>query len=213
MKYDIPELKRLYESKIDFLHPDEKCHLFFRRHGICLLFSIAKDWLPAFLLFFLLLLFSLWIFEQNWTHSSASLVVFLGMTLFSLFLIHWLFLKIIGYFLGFMMVTDRRIIEFHKTVFLREEMKEIPFHQITNIHHEKNGFVQNMLGYGSLEIHSNVRDPVCMRFVPHSEEKYAKISASYGKEVKLPEKKEKRRKRERFIYAPLRRLFRTIAKR
>lgn len=132
-------------------------------------------------------------------------------------LIHWLFMDIISYLLGFMMVTDRRIIEYHKSVFLREEMKEIPFSQITNIHHEKNGFLQNILNYGVLRIHSNVRDPVRMRFVPDSEEKFIIISRLCGAQKKASEaskeplEEKRRRKRDRFVYDPLRSMADKIA--
>ncbi len=79
-----------------------------------------------------------------------------------------------------MMVTDRRIIEVRKSVFLKEEMNEIPFERVTNIHHEKNGFLQNIMNYGTLRIDSNVGKPIRMHFVPCSEDKFAQISNLYG---------------------------------
>lgn len=221
MENNFPEIKRLKEEQIDFLHPDEKCHMFFRRHGMYLLFSLGKH-LFLFLFFFLALLpFALWLFGENWQESNSALVIFgcLGAAL--LFVVHWLFLDIITYFLGFMMVTNRRIIEFHKSVFLLEEMKEIPFWQITNIHHEKNGFIQNILDYGVLRIHSNIQEPVRMRFVPRVEKKFSRISGFYAKysnkkDTPLPqiqeEKPEKYRKRDKLIYDPLRNIMKKITK-
>lgn len=218
MNYILPELDRLHKTQIDFLHSDEKCHMFFRRHGIYLLFSLGKHWISFLFLFLLILPFSIWLFGENWTEFSTAIIIFGIISALGVFLLHWLFLDIIGYFLGFMMVTDCRIIEFHKTVFLREEMKEIPFRQITNIHHEKNGFMQNILNYGVLRIHSNVQEPVRMQFVPHVEEKFSKISAFYAKYSDKnnyeedadaeteQERTERIRKRDRFIYRPLQKI-------
>lgn len=79
-----------------------------------------------------------------------------------------------------MMITDSRIIEVHKSVFLREEMNEIPFERITNLHHEKNGLLENLANYGTLRIDSSVGKPIRMHYVPNVEEKFAKISTIYG---------------------------------
>ena len=40
-----------------------------------------------------------------------------------------------------------------------------------------------MLNYGTLRIDSNVGTPIRMRFVPCSEDKFAKISRIYGKYI------------------------------
>jgi hypothetical protein len=223
MSTPLPELKRLEEEQIDFLHADEKCHMFFRRHGMYLVFSLGKHFFFFFFFFLFLLPFSLWLFGENWRESASAVFIFRCMGISLLFFVHWLFLDIITYFLGFMMVTNRRIIEFHKSVFLLEEMKEIPFRQITNIHHEKNGFLQNIMNYGVVRIHSNVQEPVRMRFVPHVEEKCSKISSFYARYTNneiSPQKREndnemanpRMRKRDRFIYEPLRKVMGKIGR-
>jgi hypothetical protein len=145
-----------------------------------LLFALGKNWLPLVFFFGVLLPIYSWIFESNGIDSPFAFLVFFASVVSATFLLHMFFLEMISYLLGFMMVTDRRIIEVHKSVFLREEMNEIPFERITNLHHEKNGLLENLLNYGTLRIDSNVGKPIRMHFVPNVEEKFAKISTIYG---------------------------------
>ncbi len=175
-----PSLDIRANAKFDFLHEDEKCHMFFRRHGMCLLFTLGKNWIPFVFLFSVFSVVFIWSLRTNGIETSLSRGTFVIVALFGIVLLHWLFLEVITYLLGFMMVTDRRIIEVHKIVFLREEMNEIPFDHVTNIHHEKNGILQNILRYGTLRIDSNIGRPIKMHFIPCSEDKFAKISGIYG---------------------------------
>jgi len=176
----IPSLDRLQGTTINFLHKDEKCLMFFRRHGMCLLFTTGKSWFPVFGIFLISLPILSWFSGSTFVDPQLIFFIDLSRVIMSIVLLHWLFLDVLAYFLGFMMVTDRRIIEFHKSVFLREEMNEIPFEHITNIHHEKNGLLQNILRYGMLRIDSNIHRPICMHFIPFSEEKFAHISRIIG---------------------------------
>jgi hypothetical protein len=165
-----------------FLHKNENCLLFARSHGIRLLFRLGKRWLLWAILVFAVLSLVHAFIGDYFSETAAK-----GFELFAcaaaLFIIHWFFLEVIGFYLGFFMVTDSRIIELHKTVFMREEMNEISFKQITNIHHEKSGLLQNLLNYGTIVIHSNVQQPIKVSFVTASEEKYTVVSRLLGKHL------------------------------
>ncbi|QQS59749.1 PH domain-containing protein [Candidatus Peregrinibacteria bacterium] len=178
-----PNLSDRAVNRFEFLHENERCYAFFRRHGMCLLFGVCRHWLPYFLGYLLLLPLLFWVVNFFGEENALSFIAFAFNMVAIIFLVHWFFLAILEYMLGFMMITNRRIVELHKSVFLREEMSEMPFEQITNIHHEKSGFLQNILHYGTLRIDTNIENPIRMHFVPRSEEKFAKISEIHGEYV------------------------------
>jgi hypothetical protein len=84
-------------------------------------------------------------------------------------------------------ITNRNIIEVHKTVFLREAMNQIAFEDIQSIHHQKSGILSNLLQYGMLQVESNVAHDICMHYVPRSEQKAAMISEILGDYITAPE--------------------------
>lgn len=179
----LPNLSDGALKRFDFLHENEKCHTFFRRHGMCLFFQLGRHWIPClggYLLFLPVFFWAGDFFEERVEiHLFLAIIGIFG----AIALSHWFFLILLEYMLGFMMITDRRIVEIHKSVFLREETSEMPFDQITNIHHDKSGFLQNILHYGTLRIDTNIDKPICMHFVPRSDEKFSRISEIHGRYV------------------------------
>ena len=103
-------------------------------------FQLGRHWIPCLGGYLLFLPVFFWagdfFEEQVEIHLFLAIIGIFG----AIALSHWFFLILLEYMLGFMMITDRRIVEIHKSVFLREETSEMPFDQITNIHHDKVGF-------------------------------------------------------------------------
>ncbi len=179
-------------SHIDFTHVDEKCLLFFRKHGIHLFFSLTRYWLVALVTLVALVYLQSSIFNEAEYGLLASDGLLILIMTYLLIVIHSFFLTCINYFLDFIMVTNKRVIEVHKTTFLRDEMDEIPFDFIRAIHHEKRGILANILDFGTLNIESNVYQRISMHFIPHSDQKATKISEIHGDYIGIPERASRR---------------------
>ena len=119
----LPSLDTRAAVEFNFLHPEEKCLIFFRRHGMCLLFTLGKNWIPFFVIYLVCLPVLSWSLKSLGTTSETAIIIFTISTVIAVILAHWFFLDVLSYLLGFILVTDKRIIEVHKGVFLREEMK------------------------------------------------------------------------------------------
>lgn len=182
-----PDTDTSDRSRFDFMRSDEVTLLFFRKHGISLIFKLGRHWLPAFFIF----LFLFW-FEVNFiTFENEYIPAFWLYTLnsaYSLLLIHWLFGILINHHLNFMIVTNRNIVRIHKSIFLREDMNQIPFETVQTIHHDKSGFLSNILQYGTLMVESSsANQNIHMHYVPRSELKVNKISEIHGDFIAAPE--------------------------
>ncbi len=175
-------------THIDFTHVDEKCLLFFRKHGIYLFFGLTRYWLLAVVTLVAIMFLRLNVFDEADYGILASNGFLMIVMAYMLIVIHTFFLTCINYFLDFIMVTNKRVIEVHKTAFLRDEMDEIPFDFIRAIHHEKRGILANILDYGTLNIESNVYQRISMHFIPHSDKKATKISEIHGDYIGIPER-------------------------
>ena len=179
-------------SRVDFTHVDEKCLMFFRRHGIFLFFALGRYWLFGMLTFLSAIFLQQTVFADGNYGILASKEFLMVLMAYLIIIIHAFFLTMINYFLDFIMVTNKRVIEVHKTVFLREEMNEIPFDFIRAIHQEKHGILANILNYGTLNIESNVYQRITMHFIPHSDRKATKISEIHGDYIGIPESASRR---------------------
>ncbi len=175
-------------SHIDFTHVDEKCLLFFRRHGIYLFFILTRYWLFAMVTLIGIIFIQRLVANAGGYGILASSEFLMVVMAYLLIIIHAFFLTCINYFLDFIMVTNKRVIEVHKSVFLREEMNEIPFDFIRAIHHEKRGILANVLNFGMLNIESNVYQRISMHFIPKSDRKATKISEIHGDYIGIPER-------------------------
>ena len=182
-----PHCETRERSHFDFLHPDERCLLFFRKHGLFLLFRLGRIWIPATVLFIIILWVGMAVDPEGFFWFLSTDAFHIVMIMYGIVLLHSFFIMLINYFLGYMMVTNKRVIEVHKTVFIREEMTEVPYDTMVSIHHEKKGILQNLLQFGTIHIESNVYQHMKMGFVPHAEKKALKISKIHGEYINIPE--------------------------
>ena len=60
-------------------------------------------------------------------------------------------------------VTDKRIIHMNTRLFLEDEMFEVSYDKMKTVEGRKDGFLQNVLRYGSLRFESGAR----VNYVPH----------------------------------------------
>ncbi|MEK7673220.1 MAG: hypothetical protein AAB373_05030 [Patescibacteria group bacterium] len=83
--------------------------------------------------------------------KTVFLITFIIATLY----FHRFFIKILNYFLCVEIITDKRLIEHHKTVFFKDLMDAIDLSQIQNIEMNMDGFLPNIFKYGKITIFLN----------------------------------------------------------
>jgi len=75
-----------------------------------------------------------------------------GYVILSGYAVHKFFLNMINYFTCIVLVTNFRVIEMKKTLFIQDTKESIDIKQIQNIEFDQHGLVENLLKFGSLNI-------------------------------------------------------------
>lgn len=124
---------------------------FFRRHWISLLREFVY-----FAVF--LLIIGLVILKTNEIqrviHDSRELrFLFVIGFLVGTIYIHRFFMKLLNHYLSVSIITDRRIIDHQKTLFLTDTMDAVDMAQIQNIERIGEGLLPNLLRYGDIKIY------------------------------------------------------------
>ncbi|MBI2634827.1 hypothetical protein HYW82_04125 [Candidatus Peregrinibacteria bacterium] len=91
--------------------------------------------------------------------------------------IHRFFIKIFNYFLQVGIITDTRIVEHQKTLFMKDSMDSIDMAQIQNIERVGDGILPNLLGYGHIKIFLSASSAVkTFQYVPNAKFHFRLIS-------------------------------------
>lgn len=97
-------------------------------------------------------------------HSMwLSHLAFVSALMLFFFAHHWFFTKLLGESLAHIVVTNRRVVWIHETIFSREHMAEYAFDKMKTVAANKKGILQNVLRYGSIKFESGPD----ILFVPH----------------------------------------------
>lgn len=83
------------------------------------------------------------------------------------FFIHNFYIKLINYFLNTVIITNFRIVENQKIVFMKDLQISIDMKMIQDIEKEQNGILKNILNFGELIIMMSSSDTRVFKFVPN----------------------------------------------
>ncbi len=155
-------------------HETEELICFFRKHWITLLRYIS-----GFLVLNIIIITLLWqIYQKNLGVITGETKYFLvAILLFLTYLIHFLFTKILNYYLAIVIVTNYRMIDFLKTILLRDDKDVIDLAEIQNIDKIQEGILPNILNFGTIKISlAGVRDVKVFYCVPRPDFYFRRIN-------------------------------------
>jgi hypothetical protein len=130
---------------------DEHVILFFRHHWVVLF-----NYLLLILLFILIviigisLLVNFQITPETIKSRDEIKYIITGIIIFSIFLHNYIFNKLLNYFLDVIIITNYRIVEVTKTIYLRNVVKTLDLERVQDIQGHKVGVLENLFGYGDL---------------------------------------------------------------
>ncbi len=124
---------------------------FFRHHWI----SLLKEFVYFGIFVGIIVLILLKTGEiQKIIHDSRELrFLFITGFLVGTIYIHRFFMKIFNHYLSVSIITDRRLIDHHKTLFFTDTMDAVDMAQIQNIERIGEGLLPNLLKYGDIKIY------------------------------------------------------------
>lgn len=89
---------------------------------------------------------------------------------------HWFFYILLSEAVGFIVITDRRIIFIYTRLLVRESMQEISFDKMKRVKANKRGLMQNLFRYGSLHFEGGAD----IEMVPHPNRVVRDIELAMG---------------------------------
>lgn len=123
--------------------------------------------------------------DLGWV-SDTALVLSLGLVTL---IHHYFFARVFKYYLGIMILTNYRIIDFRKTLFLYDDEEMVDLHEIQDISKIQEGLIPNLLNYGDLEITvTTPANPFHFRSLPNPE--YYLTQINLAKREYILERKE-----------------------
>lgn len=156
----------------------EEVVCFCRKHWIVILLHIGVFLLVCVLFFLFLALADKGIFTDILGKSGYRIMAFVTMAVLTYFF-HRFFLKLFNYYLQILIVTNYRIVELDKTVFLKDSRDAIDLPEIQDITMKQNGIFQTIFDYGELcIILSSVGQPIKLRFIPNPDYHFRKINST-----------------------------------
>jgi hypothetical protein len=129
---------------------DENFILFFRKHWLYMI--------PAILIFIIMcsivagvisaiVFYGLYKISPSLHYfvTTFSLIVFLAYT-------HWFFIKVLDHFLTICILTDRRLLAFSKSIYIKDLKEIADIGTIQEVKEDQEGLVRNFLKYGDIVI-------------------------------------------------------------
>jgi hypothetical protein len=146
----------MLEKKSYFPGQNKNEHIvfYFNRHYFYLLKKISS---LVFIIFLTILIFFVWMFVFK--ENNETWIIYLDrhryflLFFYFIFLLetHFIFLSIFNYLLSIIIVTDTRIVEIDKSVFLLEHQESVDIEMIQDIQSNKEGFLQHLFNYGNIQ--------------------------------------------------------------
>ena len=144
---------------------DENVVAFFRAHWISLLPDIAFQLFIVVAPVVLFIYFPREITDFVQT-TLGQIVLLLGILLMTYF-IHNFFIKIINHFLSSIIITNLRIVENQKTIFIKDFQISLDLKMVQDVKKEQNGIPENLLNFGELIFMMSSSDVRKIQFVPN----------------------------------------------
>lgn len=155
---------------------DENIACFYRKHWIVLipLFCGVTVFIAIILLIFAVLSSKIILFLRE---QEAFLSVLLILTaILTTFYINYFFIKLINYFLEVLVVTNYRIIELRKTLYINHDRDAIDLSKMQDVIKKQNGLIKNILNYGEIIITlSGASINKTLKYTPNPEYFFRKI--------------------------------------
>ncbi len=155
----------------------ERVNFSCRRHPIILL-RIVTVWLILSLALFLGM--SLTISQESFGASAWVQGLFLVQAVVFIGLQHVFFLKLINYHLALIVVTNYRLIDMQKSLFMQDDKEIIDLHEIQDTKKVQSGIWSNLLNYGDvlLTVSSSSLGPTVLHDLPNPEYYLNQINAA-----------------------------------
>ncbi|MDD4319590.1 MAG: hypothetical protein PHW10_04690 [Candidatus Peribacteraceae bacterium] len=151
-------------------YTEEEYQFLFRQHWVRLVPSLARLFLVSVLLAAAaatLLLFADTPLLEPATRRGIAVLIALLFILVQVDILEHLY----NHFLYVVIVTDRRIHRFKKTLFLTDDIQSVDLWVLQDIVKHQRGIVQNGLGFGTIEIEAQ-ETIFKIHFVPDIDRKY-----------------------------------------
>lgn len=138
---------------------------FFRSHWIELLPHIAIHLVVLAALISLLIIFpnDIIVFLKT---SLGQIVLLLGIFLMTYF-IHMFFIKLANHFLSTVILTNLRIVENRKSIFLKDFQVSLDLKMVQDVKKEQTGIFENLLNFGELIFMMSSSDIRIIKYVPN----------------------------------------------
>ncbi len=127
-------------------HENETCYGSFRKHWTQLILPFSRFILMNMAIFIAILIDRFFLEVHTLSHIYFDLII-LFLFLFSLYETYKFYLSILSWLLTVIIITDYRIIEVYKTIFLHDEKEGIDLKKVQDVQMKKKGFWQNLLDY------------------------------------------------------------------
>ncbi len=109
---------------------------------------------------------------MNWNHTASVVVLVTGHVLLLLFH-HVAFYRIFSSSMTRVLLTNKRILRSQGSLWLRENVMDIPLWKIRSLEVAKHGLLQHILDYGSILL--NRRELPSLPLIPHPQAVHARI--------------------------------------
>jgi hypothetical protein len=94
-------------------------------------------------------------------------VVLIAAVLVAMYFIHTFYIKLINHFLNTVIITNFRIVEVQKMIFIKDLQISLDVSMIQDVEKKQNGIIKNILNFGELIIVMSSADTRTIRFVPN----------------------------------------------
>lgn len=164
-----PKIENSLETNKDLhfkgQYTDEDIIAFFRAHWITLLPFIVVHCFFFVVLGVIFFNFSTEILAF-FTTPLGEIVLLLSVFLMTYF-IHSFFIRLINHFLNTVIITNLRIVENQKMIFLKDLQISLDMRVVQDVKKQQNGILENILNFGELIFMMSTSDVRVFKFVPN----------------------------------------------
>lgn len=146
-------------------YADEQVEAFFRAHWITLVPGIIAHF---FFLIVIAVVFGNFSSEiaAFFRTSIGEIVLILSVFLLTYF-IHNFFIKLINHFLNTVILTNLRIVEIQKMIFVKDLQISLDLRMVQDVKKLQNGILENVVNFGELIFMMSSSDVRVIKFVPN----------------------------------------------
>lgn len=146
-------------------YADEVVIAFFRSHWITLLPHILVHAVFAACIVTLFLNF----YDALLAFFSTPIgeIVLIAAVMVASYFIHIFYIKLINHFLNTVIITNIRIVEIQKMIFIKDLQVSLDMSMIQDVEKKQNGIIKNILNFGELTVVLSSSDTRTIRFVPN----------------------------------------------